>query len=492
MFPAFFSDDLLAKLVEESNLYAQQTDINKPLNLTTYELRQYIGIIIYMSLVRLSNTRYYWAPDVGIDIIVNCMTVNRFEKIRQFLHFNDNSKHLSRDHPNHDRLHKLRPLITHLNTRTKNSILPLEAQLSIDEQLCSTKVRHYMKQYLPMKPHKWGFKLFVLCGVSGYAYNFELYSGQENNEAQRVDASEPDLGASANVVVRLSRIIPRNQNYRLYFDNYYTTPALLAYLAHNGIYSLGTVRRNRIMNCKLPTEKEIKKDVRGTSYEYVGDLDGIEISSLIWKDNKAVSLLSTFAGQLPLTTIKRYDKHTKSTREISCPFVVKEYNRHMGGVDLLDAILARLKITIKSKKWYIRLFYHFIDMALGNSWILFKKICTTKQSDQEKITFFEFRKQVALCLMKVGQRNPVKRGRPSQATVEELMTLKKKSGPAQHAPPKDVRLDQIGHWIIWTDVRARCKFPGCKGYAQTSCEKCGVHLCCNKNNNCFKSYHVTA
>lgn len=51
----------------------------------------------------------------------------------------------------------------------------------------------------------------------------------ENNPDQRLH-NEPNLGASANIVVRLARIIPKNQNYKLYFDNYYTTLALEVYL----------------------------------------------------------------------------------------------------------------------------------------------------------------------------------------------------------------------------------------------------------------------
>ena len=322
--------------------------------------------------------------------------------------------------------------------------------------------------------------------MSGFAYKFEVYSGQEN---KRTEPDQPDLGASANVVIRLSKMIPVNQNYRLYFDNYYTSPALLASLAKKGILSLGTARRNRIPNCKLPTDKEIKKDARGTSYKFVGEIDGIDISSLVWKDNKAVTLLSTFAGKLPLDTIKRFDKATRTTIDISCPFIIKEYNRHMGGVDLLDAVMARHKIILKSKKWYMRLFYHFIDMALANSWILHKRIA--KEKDLTQITFFEFRKDVAFCLMKTGQKASIKRGRPSTGTLEEMMAAKKKGGPAQHAPPKDVRLDQVGHWVNWTDGRVRCKFPKCKGFAQTMCDKCGVHQCCNKKNNCFKNYHTS-
>jgi len=47
--------------------------------------------------------------------------------------------------------------------------------------MCSTKARNILKQYMPNKPHMWGYKLFVLCDYKGYSYNLEVYTGQENN-----------------------------------------------------------------------------------------------------------------------------------------------------------------------------------------------------------------------------------------------------------------------------------------------------------------------
>jgi hypothetical protein len=85
----------------------------------------------------------------------------------------------------------------------------MEECLSIDEEIFPTKARSYLQQYLPSKPHKWGYKLFVLCGVSGYSYDSEIYTGQENDSTQR-PSDEPDLGASGNVVLCLSRGIPKN------------------------------------------------------------------------------------------------------------------------------------------------------------------------------------------------------------------------------------------------------------------------------------------
>jgi hypothetical protein len=81
-----------------------------------------------------------------------------------------------KSHPDHDRMFKLRPFLESVNNRFQT--IPAEERLSIDEQICATKIRSYMKQYNPMKPHKWGFKIFVLAGVSGFMYNFEVYTGK--------------------------------------------------------------------------------------------------------------------------------------------------------------------------------------------------------------------------------------------------------------------------------------------------------------------------
>lgn len=487
-FSYLFTDDIFEKIVEQSNLYAIQKDPSKPLNITKNEIKHFLGVNLYMSLVHLPNCRAYWSEDLGFEKIKETMTVNRYEKIRRYLHFNDNEKHLPRENPDYDRLHKLRPLIDCLNKNFCKDI-PIEQFLSVDEQICSTKARHHLKQYLPNKPHKWGFKFFVLCGVSGYAYNFEMYSGQENAEKDRL-INELDLGASANVVVRLTRIVPKNLNYRIYFDNYYTSIPLLVYLAKQGIHSLGTVRRNRVPNCKFPDEKSMRNEDRGKSFEMVASCDGVDISGVVWKDNKTVTLLSTFAGESPIETVQRYDRKQKKTVNINCPFVIREYNRHMGGVDLLDSNLGRVKILRRSKKWYFRVFYHLLDLTVANSWILYKRVHQQKGIAGKCLTQAKFRSILAATLCSIGQTKiAAKRGRPSTEDVEQKLQLKKKRGPAVVIPVKEVRTDGTNHWPVWLEKQMRCKFPDCKGYSQVMCEKCGASLCFNKKKNCFKDFH---
>lgn len=365
IFSYFFNDDLLEHICKESIRFSKQNDPNCQFNISNIGLKKYVGICILMSLVNISNCRKYWSPNLGNTIIQVTMSNNNFEKIRKYLHFNNNDNMIPRNSPGHDRLFKIRPLIDALNK--KFSSIPLEENLAIDEQLCSTKARNYLKQYLPMKPHKWGYKLFVLSGVSGFSYNFEIYSGQENDETFR-RPSEPDLGASANVVVRLSRVIPKNKNYKLYFDNYYTTLSLMTYLKTNKILSLRTVRRNRLQNVLLLEENVMKTLPRGSMSECVTKIQGTKIAAVSWNDNKVVTLLSTFVGVDPITVISRFSKKEKKMTYIDCPSVIKVYNKHMGGVDLLDSLLGRHKIKMRSRKWYMRLFYHLLDMTVVNSW----------------------------------------------------------------------------------------------------------------------------
>jgi hypothetical protein len=321
-----------------------------------------------------------------------------------------------------------------------------------------------------------------LCDDDGFSYKFEIFTGQENWEKFRLP-NEPDLGAISNVVVRLTRNVPQNKNHKLYCDNYYTTIPLFEFLYQKGILALGTVRCNRIPNCELPNDKYIKNLKRGTSVDKVSSYGFAPLSLVLWKDNKVVTLLSTYCGKDPISVVKRYVKKMKTQIGVDCPFLIKEYNRHMGGVDLLDSHIGRYKIKIKSRKWYMRIFYHLLDMTVVNSWILYKRVCKAKDI-APKFTLAGWRKDLAYTLCKIGEVRP-KKGRPSTPLQNKITSTR----PQSFRPSKDVRIDQTSHWPIRIDKRGRCKYPNCKGFTNNQCSKCAIYLCNNKSHTCFQSYH---
>lgn len=149
------------------------------------------------------------------------------------------------------------------------------------------------------------------------------------------------------------------------------------------------------------------------------------INSVTWKDNKNVSLLSNYCGSLPYTKVKRFDRKKKQNVEVKCPDLVMEYNRFMGGVDLLDSLIGQHKITMRTKKWYMWLFYHMLDMTIINAWLLYKSV-QKENGNNAPMKLKAFRIDIATCLTKVGQFQTPKKGRPSLISIEEQFKEKKK------------------------------------------------------------------
>lgn len=251
-FNLLFTNEIFDYIMQQSNLFGVQTRPERPPNITTEELRIFCGICIYMSVIQLPSTRSYWNNSMEIPNISRAMTCNRFEEIKRFLHFNDNNLQVLHGQPGYDKLFKIRPLLNKIRERLL--IIPKEEHMAVDEQIIPTKARSSLKQYNPKKPHKWGYKVFVLSGVSGFSYDFDFYCG-----TTILADEQPDLGASSNVVVKLSETIPKYVNYKLFFDNWFTSIPLQIYLTKNGILPLGTVRANRVPDYQFPNESDMKK-----------------------------------------------------------------------------------------------------------------------------------------------------------------------------------------------------------------------------------------
>ncbi len=75
----------------------------------------------------------------------------------------------------------------------------------------------------------------------GIIYDFHIYDGK-----LKPIQGEPDLGASSNIVLQLAQTIPSGANHLVYHDNWFTSINLMSYLTKRDIYSLGTVRQNRL------------------------------------------------------------------------------------------------------------------------------------------------------------------------------------------------------------------------------------------------------
>lgn len=220
-------------------------------------------------------------------------------------------------------------------------------------------------------------------------------------------------------MLKLAQVIHGAVNHLVYFDNWFSSLDLFVALANNGIPALGTVRQCRLRGCSFSADAEMKKG-RGTLEEQQVVVDNVEIRAVKWFDNRGVIVASTFAQ--PVSNIERWDQNLKQKVTVECPSIISLYNKFMGGVDALDALIAYYRIHIRSKKYYHRLFFHFVDIVIVNSWLLYRRDCeslTVPRKKQKDLLVFRTSIAQALC-MQGKDLSKKKRGRPSMDVEREL------------------------------------------------------------------------
>ena len=324
--------------------------------------------------------------------------------------------------------------------------------------------------------------MWARCGVSGFLYDFEIYTGKQPSQTL------PGLRVLGNIVLRLAAGLPKHVGHKLYFDNLFTSIPHVKHLKADGIWSVGTIRANRMMgaNKELMNEKQLKRSGRGAMDWRVDANRGI--TTIRWYDNGIVQLVSSHIGHDLGKPVQRWSAAEKDYNEIPCPAMVMEYNIHMGGVDLCDMLLSLYRVRLRICKYYKHIVYYCIGISVTNAWILYRRHCNQNcLPEKSQMDECKFQSQVAHSLLLSGKERSTgtrRRGRPSQDNAES--DAKKRRFTLM--PTNDIRYDRIGHFPIINNKQSRCRlFP--KGYSHWSCSKCKIALSLVARRNCFTQYH---
>ena len=352
-FKKFVTDDMLVMVASETNRYSTEKT-GQSVNTTAKELEQVLGMYLLMGLSQMPSVRAFWETETYYAPVADVMSRNRFEKLLTMLHFQDNNVP---EQVKRDKAWKIRPWLTALKERCL--LTPPEECHAIDEMMVPFKGRSHMKVYMPAKPRKWGFKMWGRAGVSGYLYDFDLHTGA----ADKSLVSE--LGVTGDLVMQLASTLPSGVNHKLFADNYFTSLPVVEELQARGIQFLGTVRGNRLKGCAMKDEKTLKSEGRGSSDFRVEDFTNCV--AVRWYDNRVVNLLSSYVGMEPVTVAKRWDRKKKVHVEVPMPAIVHVYNKFMGGIDFLDMMTSMYKYNLKSRRWYLYVFWHTVTIALVNA-----------------------------------------------------------------------------------------------------------------------------
>ncbi|KAJ8371751.1 hypothetical protein AAFF_G00302580 [Aldrovandia affinis] len=173
---------------------------------------------------------------------------------------------------------------------------------------------------------------------------------------------------------RLSKIKPLYEEIREACKrNYHPSQTIAIDERMKRIWAWGTIRTNRIGFPKTKVNSLSSKSPRGSIRWIRKD----SVLFVQWRDTRNAFLCSTLHTAHGEDTVRRRIKGADgqwALKDVTVPPVVKEYNQCMGGVDVSDALIGYYKVLHKTKKWYKTFFYHFMDIAIVNAFLLQKDI----------------------------------------------------------------------------------------------------------------------
>ena len=220
----------------------------------------------------------YWESDdfIGVEGFKKTIPKQRFVTLGKYFHIaNPNTEDRT------DLLSKVHPLVSLLEQKFAEAYIPGK-NITVDEGLVKFNGRLSFKQYMPMKPDKFGIKVWLLADVDSYYIpRFQVYLGKNhtNNDLFR------RKGSGYYIVWTLGE--PYLDNYRhFFFDNFFTSADLITALELRNTYACGTVRTNRR---DFPADLKRMKLVCGE----VRTRQSGNLVTTMWRDKRAVSLLST-------------------------------------------------------------------------------------------------------------------------------------------------------------------------------------------------------
>ena len=465
-FSRLFGDDLIGRIVEETNKYARKKleDSSRShwQDVTLAEMKAFLGVTVVMGINRLPELELFWSSDefFGNRGIQTVFTRDRFKAISRFLHFNNPDEEPSLEDPHRDRLYKVRPIIDYLLGTFQASYNPHQ-NISVDEGMIGFRGRISFRQYMPNKPQKYGFKVWMAADpTNGYVVNFDVYLG-------RKAGFQREYGLGYDVVTTLVRPY-LNKNHHIYFDNFFSSVKLFDDLLKKKTYACGTVRTNRkgLLPCagrKLRAQGETLRRQRGN------------LLFTKWHDKRDVTLLSTncspTAPDVQVLRPKRKDGEQVYT---SKPYVVSLYNDNMLGVDRSDQMRSYYPVGRSSLKWYRYIFWYLVEVSICNAFALKRELV----NDDRRPNFLGFRKDLARQLI---------------AGYASRTTLCKRAKPAQiEMTPENASRHLIGKINGRKRQCVHCKIIGNstpKGYPKETkfqCVQCSVALC---QGQCFTNYH---
>ena len=460
VFLLYFTEIISLLVVETNRYYHNYIDSLKdrpsPLpDISEAEMFVFLALTIQMGHCLREKLTDYWSRNEQFHtpFYSNMMKRDRYFHILRFLHFTDNRNAGDWVDKKFDRVWKMHNLFEILNTAFSKFYNPSE-YLAIQDVIVLFKGRVVFRQYIPRKDKRYGVKLYKLCDSTGYTYNIKLYLGEDEQ------LTSQHLTAQHATVRELTKKV-EGRGHKLYMDSFFSSPDLFDELTKKKINCCGTAR---------PSTKGMPQDLKPKNMKLKqGDLKvrtRDDLTAIFWRDKRDVLMLTNM--------------HDAPAEGNFCdgqgyalkPLIVEEYNHHMGYVYKSDRMANNYTISRRSFKWTKKLFFHLLNVAILNSYILLSS-CGRKKFSHGDFRLALVRNMLAHALQDRKIPRPVGRPYKTAISIDRLECRGSK------------------HWPSISNTRVRCRVCSKRGVTRNvrvKCRKCGVGLCAIRS--CFEEYHT--
>ena len=211
--------------------------------ITKEDILAFIGVRIFMGINKLPSIENYWSNDVLYknNLVKKVMSKEYYYFICFSLHFKEKNTSKNNEENEIDLRKKIQIFIEKLSSNFQK-YYTLGKNITIDESLLHFTGRNKMKFYIPMKPHKWGFKIHLLCDSNtNYLYNMLFDPGKEGKDSI-IYENNPSIAQS--IVLRLLSCINDDKKRNIFFDGWYSSIELMNKLTKLGYLNTTVFRNN--------------------------------------------------------------------------------------------------------------------------------------------------------------------------------------------------------------------------------------------------------
>ncbi|XP_045124954.1 uncharacterized protein LOC123512593 isoform X2 [Portunus trituberculatus] len=306
-------------------------------DVTRDELYVFLGLCMLRSHLSNGSSRNFWkaVQDIYSSSRFNVMTEERYNMIAKMLHFS--SSHTHHSHTK-DPLDKIRPVFSRLQKKFRDGITP-SRNLMIDESqaLFTSCLNNSLS--IPSKKHDYEVKTYVLCDCNtGFVTDLLFYSSM-------ISGFSRDCHGTVGSIVKTLVAPLYGRGHTLFVSDWCSNPKLFHFLHTKKVGACGTVKPG-LKSC--PKFDNIPKR---ESVAYHAN----NVLALKWQEEEPLHVLSTVHG---------WEAASKSK-----PLAVVNHRNATRRFGVADVQTDTDEIGVS--KWYKKLFFHLLDLAVLNTHALF-------------------------------------------------------------------------------------------------------------------------